>query len=253
MNINDITIVMPTSVSPLHPSTDLIDEVISSVRKYFPDNEIILQVDGLRKEQLHRKESYDEYKNRILWKSLHEWKNVLPIIFDKHSHQSTMMADTIDFIKTPLLLYIEGDVKLRDNINVDWQEVVDILDSEKAYTVRFYSFNVTIEPDHMYLMGKQEGDFIQSWQWSQQPHVSYVKYYREMVLPHTTPKLFIEDIFYGKVFSDCTSSKKGWDKHRLWLYNPVGSSDIRVAQHLDGRRNLRKFTGDDEAWGLTEV
>lgn len=253
MNINDITFVVPTSVLPTHPSTEVIDEVIKSIRMYFPDNEIILQVDGLRKEQSHRKHFYDEYKSRILWKSLHEWENVLPIIFEEHSHQSTMMEKTIDLIQTPLMFYIEGDVKLRENISVNWQEVLDILDSQKAYTVRFYSFNINIEPDHMYLMGKQEGDFIKTWQWSQQPHLSYVKYYREMVLPNTTPKLFIEDMFYGRVLSDCTFNKKGWSKHKLWLYNPKGSNDIRIAQHLDGRGNLKKFTGDDEAWGLTEA
>ncbi len=82
MNIKDVTIVIPTSVSPIHPSTEIIDEVIRGVRQYFPDNEIILQVDGLRIEQAHRKDMYDEYKTRVLWKSLHEWHNVLPIIFD---------------------------------------------------------------------------------------------------------------------------------------------------------------------------
>ena len=253
MNINDITFIVPTSVLPSHPSTEIIDEVIQSIRQYFPDNEIILQVDGLRDEQVHRKASYDEYKNRILWKSLHEWKNVLPIIFKKHSHQSTMLQETIDLVRTPLIFYIEGDVRLRDNIDVDWQEVVDILDSEKAYTIRFYSFNIVIEPDHMYLMGKQDGNFIQSWQWSQQPHISHTKYYRDMVLPNLKPKTFIEDVFYGKVFSDCHEKKTAWKKHKLWLYNPPGKADIRIAQHLDGRGNLRKFTDDDIAWGLTEV
>jgi hypothetical protein len=253
MNINDVTIVMPTSVSPIHPSTEIIDQVISSVRKYFPDNEIILQVDGLREEQAHRKEQYDEYKNRILWKSLHEWKNVLPVIFEKHSHQSTMMAETIDLIRTPLMFYIEGDVALKDNLDIDWQVLLDMLDSKEAYTIRFYSFNIFIEPDHMYLMLEQKGDFIQTFQWSQQPHMSTVAYYRHMVLPNTIPNYFIEDKFYGKVFSDCHETLKRWDEHRLWLYNPQGKEDIRVTQHLDGRKNLRKFTSDDDAWGLTEV
>ena len=253
MNIKDVTIVIPTSVSPVHPSTEIIDEVIRSVRQYFPDNEIILQVDGLREEQSHRKEMYDEYKNRLLWKSLHEWKNVLPIIFEEHSHQSNMMKETIDLIRTPLMFYVEGDIALRDNLNVDWQKIMDMLDSEKAYTVRFYTFNIVIEPDHMYLMKKQDGDFIQTYQWSQQPHISYVWYYRDVVLPSTTPKLFIEDKYYGKLLSDCQDSETGWMDHRLWLYNPQASNDIRVVNNLDGRRNLRKFTDDDIAWGLTEV
>ena len=253
MNLNDVTIVIPTSVSVIHPSTEIIDQVISSVKKYFPDNEIILQIDGLRNEQSHRKEQYDEYKNRILWKSLHEWTNVLPIIFDEHSHQSTMMEKTIDLIRTPLMLYVEGDVAFRDEVEIDWQPMFDMLDSKKAYTIRFYSFNIKIEPVHGYLMGKQDGDFIQTFQWSQQPHLSYVSYYRDVVLPNTIPQYFIEDKFHGKVISDCMDLTDGWDNHRLWLYNPVDKDDIRVTIHLDGRKGLRKFTSDDEAWGLTEV
>ena len=251
MNIRDVTILITTSDSPVHPSTEIIDEVIRSIRQYFPDNEIILQVDGLREEQVHRKDSYDEYKNRVLWKCIHEWKNVLPIIFEKHSHQSNMMKETIDLIRTPLMLYIEGDIALQDNLDINWQEIMDILDSKKAYTVRFYTFNKCIEPDHMYLMREQEGDFIQTFQWSQQPHFSYVGYYKQIVLPNTTPKLFIEDRYYSKVLTD--SSNGQWDLHRLWLYNPVGKDDIRIVNNLDGRRGLRKFTDDDIAWGLTEV
>lgn len=253
MNIKDITIIIPTSVSPVHPSTEIIDEVIRSIRQYFPDNEIILQVDGLREEQWHRKEMYDEYKSRILWKCLHKWTNVLPIIFEEHLHQSGMMKETISLIRTPLMFYIEGDIALQDNLDVDWQGIMDVLDSEKAYTVRFYTFNKVIEPSHMYLMGDQEGDLIQSHQWSQQPHISYVGYYRNVVLPNTTQKLFIEDKFYGKLLSDCKDSADGWDQHRLWLYNPANKEDIRIVNNLDGRRGLRKFTDDDQAWGLTEA
>ena len=253
MNINDITFVVPTSVLPSHPDTEIIDEVIRSIRQYFPDNEIILQVDGLREEQQHRKPMYDEYKNRILWKCLHEWKNVLPVIFDEHSHQSTMMEKSIHLITTPLMFYIEGDIALKNDLKINWQEILDMLDSKIAYTVRFYTFNIKIEKSHRPLMLKQHGNFIKTFQWSQQPHISYVSYYRHMVLPNTTPKLFIEDKFYGKVFSDCHETLEKWDDHRLWLYNPPRKPDIRVANNLDGRKNLRKFTSDDEAWGLTEA
>jgi hypothetical protein len=253
MNINDITIVIPTSVSPVHPSTEIIDEVIRSIRQYFPDNEIILQVDGLRHEQSHRKDMYDEYKNRVLWKSMHKWKNVLPIIFDEFSHQSNMMNKTISLIKTPLMFYVEGDIAFQDNLDIDWQSVIDMISSDKAYTVRFYTYNRVIEPVHMYLMGDQDGDFIKCSQWSQQPHMSYVWYYRDVVLPNTTPKLFIEDKYYGKLLSDCKDSEDGWMSHRLWLYNPQDKDDIRIVNNLDGRKNMKKFTGDDEAWGLTEA
>jgi hypothetical protein len=43
----------------------MIDQTISDIRVHFPDNEIIMQIDGLREEQKDRKKDYDEYKNRI--------------------------------------------------------------------------------------------------------------------------------------------------------------------------------------------
>jgi len=251
MNSEDITFIVPTSVLVTHPDTSIIDKVIKSIRNHFPQNEIILQVDGLRREQKHRKEQYDEYKNKILWKCLHEYKNVLPIIFDEFSHQSNMMKETIDLINTPLMFYIEGDIELKENIDLDWQEIINLLASEKAFTVRFYTYNNAIEEAHMHMMLGQEGNFMKTFQWSQQPHISYVSYYKGVVLPNTTPKLFIEDKFHGKVATECHENPEKWDMHRLWLYNPPGK-DIRIANDLDGRKNLRKFTSDDKAWGLTE-
>jgi hypothetical protein len=185
---------------------------------------------------------------------LHEWKNVLPIIFDEHSHQSDMMKATIDLIQTPVMLYLEGDVALRTDISTDWGSALDLLDSGEAYTVRFYSVHTEIPEGHEYLMLGQVGDFTRTFQWSQQPHLSRVSYYRDVVLPNTTPKLFIEDKFYGKVFSDCHGGNmNGWNDHKLWLYTPSNRDSVRVANHLDGRRDMKKFTSDDEAWGLTEA
>ena len=54
MNKNDVTIIIATSVIPSHPNTKIIDETISAVRAHFLTNEIILQIDGLRKERLSR-------------------------------------------------------------------------------------------------------------------------------------------------------------------------------------------------------
>jgi hypothetical protein len=123
MNKNDVTIILATSILPSHPSTHIIDETIKSIRVHFPKNEIIMQIDGLRQEQSVRRDDYDEYKNRILWKCLHEYNNVLPIIFDEHSHQTTMMRKTINDIQTSLLLYVEGDTPLTPDIAIEWDQV----------------------------------------------------------------------------------------------------------------------------------
>jgi hypothetical protein len=243
MNKDNVTIIVVASVIPSHPDTFIIDETISSVRSHFPDNEIILQLDGLRKERLARKDDYDEFKSRVLWKCLHEWKNVLPVIFDEHSHQTDMMKKTIDDIQTAAILYVEGDAPLTPDIEIDWQKCLDMLEYEKANTIRFH-FEASIPIEHEHLMFGIEDGFMKTLQWSQRPHLSLTKYYREVVLPACDEKTFIEDKFHGVVQDD------GWDKHKLWIYHPEGS--IKRSYHLDGRAGTRKFTSDDDAWGYTE-
>ncbi len=253
MHIRDVTVVMATSVIPGHPSTKMIEQTISDVRVHFPDNEIIMQIDGLREEQQDRKKDYDEYKNRILWKCLHEWKNVLPIIFDDHSHQTTMMKKTINQIKTSLLLYVEGDAPLTPEQNIDWQKCLDMFEYEKANTIRFH-FESHIPGPHKHLMFNIEDGFMKTAQWSQRPHLSKKSYYKNVILPFSEEKTFIEDRFHGKVQDDVlpydTFYQEGWDIHKLWIYHPEGN--IKRSYHLDGRQGTRKFTADDDAWGYKE-
>lgn len=243
MGKDDVTIIVVTSVLPSHPDTTILDETIREVRMHFPKNEIILQIDGLREERLNRKADYDEFKNRVLWKCLHEWKNVLPIVFDEHSHQTTMMKKTIGLIQTSAMLYVEGDAPITGDRNIDWQQCLDMLEFGKANTIRFH-FEASIPEEHKHLMLKKKGNFLKTIQWSQRPHLSLVEYYREEVLRVSDEKTFIEDKFHGVVQDD------GWFKHKLWIYHPEG--DIKRSYHLDGRAGTKKFTADDEAWGLTE-
>jgi hypothetical protein len=253
MNKNDVTIILATSVLPSHPSTDIIDETIRSVRVHFPDNEIIMQIDGLRKEQKHRKTDYNEYKNRILWKCLHEYKNVLPIIFEEHSHQTTMMRKSINEIQTSLLLYVEGDAPLTPDMPIDWDKCLDLIEYEKANTIRFHHESVIPESHNHLMIGLEDG-FMKTSQWSQRPHLSRVSYYRDIVLPFSDEKTFIEDRFHGKVQDDIfpynVFSQEGWDKHKLWIYHP--EKNIKRSYHLDGREGTQKFTKDDDAWGYKE-
>lgn len=243
--MNSITVVIPTSVIPSHPDTAIIDETVASVRHHLPDAEIILQIDGLRGEQAHRLDDYNEYKTRVLWKCLHEWHNVLPIVFDEHSHQSTMMEKTLEYINTPLLLYVEADAPLVTDRSIDFDAIELFIKSGDANTVRLHHENV-IPKDHEHMMLGKDGNFTKTIQWSQRPHVSSVIYYRDTVMPTLPPKSFIEDTYHGVVQNDYyESGDLGWYKHRLWIYTPKGG--IKRSYHTDGRQGELKFTADDEA------
>jgi hypothetical protein len=244
MNIKDITIVIPTSVIPSHPSVDIIEETISTIRVHLPDNEIIIQVDGLRDERLDWKDRYDEYKSRLLWKCLHEWKNVLPVIFDEHLHQTDMMRQTIDLIRTPAILYVEADTPLTPDLSIDWQSCLDMIYSKKANTIRFH-FEAIIPEPHKHLMFGVEDGFMKTLQWSQRPHLSTVPYYRDTVLKNVPSKTFIEDVFHGYV------QDHDWEHSKIWIYYPDNGNNIKRSYHLDGRDGTRKFTKDDDDWGYS--
>jgi hypothetical protein len=250
MNKDDVTIILATSVLPTHPGTHIIDETIKSIRFHFPKNEIIMQIDGLRQEQKSRRQDYNEYKSRILWKCMHEYENVLPIIFKEHSHQTTMMRKTIDEIQTSFLLYVEGDAPLVTDVDIDWQKCINLLTYGEANTIRFHHEALIPEP-HKHLMFGLEDGFMKTSQWSQRPHLSKVKYYRNIILPPLEDKTFIEDRTHGIIQDDIGPydqfSKEGWNKHKLWIYHPEGN--IKRSYHLDGREGGRKFTTDDDVWG----
>ena len=246
--MNDITVIIVTSVLPSHPSTEIIDETISTIRHHLPDAEIILQIDGIRDEQLDRTQDYQEYKRKVLWKCLHEWKNVLPVVFDKHSHQSTMLRETFELIKTPLMLYVEGDTPLVTDKKIDWQKCIDLIKSGDANTVRFH-FEAQIPHVHDNLMLGEKDGFMRTYQWSQRPHLSSVIYYKDTVLPRIPHKSFIEDTFHGVVMQDWYEyGMMGWHKHRLWIYYPNNGNNIKRSYHLDGRAGGLKFTSDDDVW-----
>lgn len=251
MTPKDITLVVVTSVLPSHPDTRIIDETINALRVHFPDNEIIMQIDGLRLEQIDRKEDYDEYKSKVLWKCLHEWKNVLPVVFEQHEHQSGMMRKTIDLIKTPLFIYVEGDAPLTPDNKIDWQKCVNHIEKGEANTIRFH-FEAKVPEEHNHLMlGEPKDNFLRTIQWSQRPHLTTVAYYRDIVLPTCDEHLFIEDTFHSIVQTDYFENGIfGWYKHRLVIYHPDGH--IKRSYTTDGREGTRKFTADDDIWGYSE-
>jgi hypothetical protein len=266
MQIGDVTIVVPTSYIPSHPSTKIIDETINNIRFHFPDNEIILQIDGIREEQRQYEDQYNEYKNKVLWKCLHEYKNILPIIFDKHSHQTTMMKETIGLVETSLILYVEGDLPLRTDRPIEWQKCFDLIGNDKANVIRFYlREEVPIEHEHM--MCGEEDIFLKTVQWSQNPHLALTEYYRKFILPNVKEINYIEDEIYGKVQTDCEYlpnqiipsgqiyefNIRNWEAHKMFIYYPDKGKNMSRVIHLDGRKSTQKFTNDDNHWGWKTI
>jgi hypothetical protein len=236
-----ITVIIPTSPIKSHPDTSILEESIATVRHHLPDSEILLTFDGVHPSQEHFTERYNEFKNRMLWKCLHKYTNVIPFVFEEHQHQSGMLHQVINEVKTDLILYVEGDTMLVTERTIDWEKCIDWIMSGEAQTIRFH-FEEVIPHEHENLMlGNPKNEFQKTIQWSQRPHLSSKLYYEDLLkyFPIDS-KTFIEDEWHGVVMNDyCDNGMLGWYKHRLWIYSPKDGK-LKRSYTLDGRQGEPK-------------
>lgn len=243
---NTITILIPTSPIPAHPSTEMIETTIADVRAKLPNSEIILMIDGIRPEQADRQEDYEEYIHRLLWLCHHEWHNVLPLLFNEHTHQASMTREALNYVDTPIILFVEHDAPLTPDRDFDWRGLcISILKGE-ANLIRFHH-EALILPEHESLMMSEVIHVCgvpmrKTMQWSQRPHLASTAFYRRFIEAYFHPesKTMIEDVMHGIVHTDCMrDGLMGWNNWRLWIYTPEG--DIKRSYHLDGRQDDPKY------------
>lgn len=233
-----ITILIPTSPIPSHPDTRLIEQTVTSVRHHFPRAEILLMCDGVRPAMEHRRPEYEEYKRRLVWKTNHDWHNVLPIIFDKHTQQAEMTRATIERVRTPLVLFIEHDAYFTPE-PIDWEAITRTLLEGEANMIRLY-YQPAIQPEHAYLMRGEcqlnGARFLRTVQYSQWPNVGTVEFYRRILEDHFPrgAKKMIETVMYSPV------SESPWERYKVMIYYPPGGT--RQWVHLNGRE------GDPSDW-----
>ena len=240
--MSDITVVIPTSAIKSHPDTFIIDETVASVSHHLPNSEIIITFDGLHPKYEHYREQYNEYKTKMLWRCLHEYKNVLPLIFDEHVHQSGMMQEAIKHVKTPFILYVEHDAPLTTDRVIDWNKCRNFILDGHANTIRFHFEEVIPQEHRPLIVGDIEDGFLKTIQWSQRPHLSTKVYYEDLLkfFPENA-KTFIEDEWHGVVLADWERDKMlGWYKHRLWIYHESDTLGIKRSYTTDGRQGDAK-------------
>jgi hypothetical protein len=247
-----ITVLIPSSPISAHPDTSMIEQTIQDVRAELPDSEVIIMLDGVRPEQEDRREAYEEYKRQLLWLVNFKWHNVLPIIFNEHTHQAAMTREALRQVATPTILFVEHDAPITPDHDFDWQTLTDVILQGDANVIRFHH-EAGVLPEHEYLMlgpvepiqGKTSGREVplrKTAQWSQRPHLTSTAFYRQMIKNYFNPKsrTMIEDVIHGAVIESCRKdSVMGWYNWRLWIYTPEGN--IKRGYHLDGRGGDPKF------------
>lgn len=245
---DNVTVIIPTSPIPSHPDTRIIDETIKSVRHHFKGSPIIITIDGIRPEQEAERETYEKYIRNLLWKCNYEYDNVIPLIFDKHLHQSGMMKEALKLVKTSLLLYVEHDTPLTTDRDLELPFLKASIITGKANVIRFH-FEEFIPEPHKYLMiGEPDDGLLKTAQWSQRPHLALTAFYRNaMNFFSEDSNCFLEDLLYGKLIQAWDDQGiEGWKKWKLWIYHPEGGQ-IKRSLNLDGREGGIKYD-DRQTW-----
>ena len=240
-----LTIIIPSSPCAAHPGTEMIDECIARIRAYpdLAECEILLTLDGVRPEQSHRRADYYEHVRRVLWRANWDpaWRGVLPVVFDRHVHQSGMLLRALRMVTTPLVMYVEHDTWPVGEIPFARLAAAVEGGAGGLRMLRLH-YDAQIHPEHEYLMLDRAPvdcggvPVRRTRQWSQRPHIARTDFYRDVVAPIFSEgdRTFIEDIVYGR------AEGGSWDAWGLGIYAPAG--DMRRSTTCDGRRGESKYT-----------
>lgn len=240
-----ITVIVTSSPAPIHPSTDHISTVISSVRSRLPRAEILIGLDGVRPEDEPLRDQYAEYVYNLLWDANFHQHNVLPVVFDEFLHQANMTKRLLEMVRTPYVLFLEHDTPL-EGPQLPWLSMCDALSYNDAYSIRLH-FDVAIHPEHEPLhFGPVENICgvplrrIRVW-WAR-PFLTRTDHFRNLLDKHfdDNSRTFIEDKLYGVLHCDWEDHHElGWADWRIWTYMPEG--DIKRSGHLDSRGDRQKW------------
>jgi len=171
----NITVVIPTSVIPSHPSSHVIEETVASIRANLPHAEILILCDGVRDEQAAKQDRYDHYLRRLVWLCANRWNNVTPMIMRDHQHQGNLMRRALACITTPLVLFVEHDTPLYtpDEGEIPWASMINMIECGEADVIRLLH-EADVLPDYeRFMLGPETSPcsdgrlYRKTMQWSQ--------------------------------------------------------------------------------------
>lgn len=225
---DDISVVIPTSVIPSHPSTAVLDWCIASVRSQLFSAPIYVMADGVRFEQREREADYLEFKKRLVFPP---FSGPIKLVeFQEFHHQAAMMRETLKQVTTPLVLFIEHDWLLLEPI--PWDAMAQTILERQADVIRLHQ-EASLHPEHEHLFLEKvviNGIPLrkQLVYWSQ-PNLGYTDWWRKQLAEKFTPlaRTMVEDRLYG------ISLDTPWEENKMFVYCPEGN--MKRLSHTDGR------------------
>ncbi len=196
--------------------------------------------DGVRDQQLDRTDDYETFLVELLDACNFKWERVYPLVFSEHHHQANMTRAALDYVRTPLIMFVEHDTPLVTDHFFDWPNLERLAASDDIDMIRFH-FESRIHPEHEFMTIDKEPITMhgvpvrRTVQWSQRPHLARADYYRRILHDHFPPtgNTMIEDKMH--------SVAQQWpDEHRIAIYHPDGETIVR-SMHTDGRQDDPKY------------
>lgn len=244
-----ITVVVTASPIPSHPSTEIIEATIDSIRHQLPTAQIVVACDGVRPEQFDQAGDYHEFVRRLTWLTNFRWHNVVPVVMDSFQHQANMTIEAMEHVDTPLILFVEHDTPLCGEIQ--WDRLCEAIAHNHANVIQLH-INDQLHPDHRGICLDSEPHWIngvwlrRTMAWWQRPHLASADWYRDAILSRFTSKsrIMIEDAVYPVMEGQIKADPDAWNFWKVWFYEPDTPS-IKRSLHLNGRKDQDKF---DMVW-----
>ena len=237
-----LTILIPTSPIPSHPSTRVLDETIDKLWEYpeLRDCKIIIMLDGIHESLEHRKSDYEGFKNNI-----NRTSNIVTIDYGEHTHQAEMTKKAIsDHVKTPLVMFVEHDTSPIGEI--PFERICEmVIHSNDINYIRFHIFDRILEEHEHLMIGKEfqmDVPFVRTIQWSQRPHIAKTEWYKDILSRFFHgDKTMIEDVMHSIVQESYFKEQE--DHFGLGIYAPDGN--MLRSYHSDARGDDKKIIDTD--------
>jgi len=248
-----ITVLAVTSPLPSHPSTRILDTTLASVRYWLPGADVLLLADGVREEQADRRGAYTEALRRHVWNCANTWDRVTPVLGDKHVHQSGLLRLALPMVRTPLVLFVEGDCPIVTDEPIEWDGICAAILDGTVNLVRLHH-EAHVLAEHEHLQADPEPICVhgvplrRTAQYSGRPHIASAAWYRQVMATEFSPEAccFLEDRLHSPVQAAFErEGVPGWALYRLAIYEP--RPNAKRSWTLDGREGEPKYD-DRQVW-----
>lgn len=231
LNVHDLTVIITASHIKSHPSTKLIDKVINSLNLInLPQNTpIILAHDYNNNKQ------YLEYLQNLKRKYSYN-KNIIINLRNTKGHLTGNIRDAFKLVKTKFVLILQHDLPFIKKLDI--KKVME--DMNKNNLLKHIRFNKrkniksgfdSINNIFNLIKINNNYSYISTPGWSDQNHLTYTDYYKNIVLKECKDGSFMENYLQGKITNLSKHKKYG-----TFLFGEF--NEEKYIQDLDGRNNF---------------